>query len=163
MSRFFRSGGNDSSSDSSSEEEDIYSDEEQQIQDNVEQDSDDDSAFPSDDSDDDSSDSDAAKGASRFLVDASSDEDSSDDEDRAKARSAEAKRADELDGAIKQIENGQKNGDWTLISNGQCAPLWDGMLSSGMSPWRRKFTPHGRVIEKRRDSLHAALPPRNDA
>ncbi|KAJ2969014.1 hypothetical protein NQ176_g8887 [Zarea fungicola] len=118
MSRFFRRGGDDSSSDSSSDEEELYSDnEEQEIQDNgSDQEDSDDSAFPSDDDSDDSSSDDDAQGKNRFLKDASSDSEDSDDEARAKVRSAKTKFSDELDGSIKQIENGEKNGDWTLIS-----------------------------------------------
>ncbi|KAG6013774.1 Translation initiation factor 3 subunit c [Claviceps lovelessii] len=117
MSRFFR-GGEDSSSDSSSDEEELYSDEEQQQQQqgSDQDDSDDsDDMNDSDDSDDSSSD-DGAGGANRFLRDAASDSESEEEEVRAKVKSAKDKRLDELDASIKQIENGQKNGDWTLIS-----------------------------------------------
>ncbi|KAG6011128.1 Translation initiation factor 3 subunit c [Claviceps pusilla] len=117
MSRFFR-GGEDSSSDSSSDEEELYSDEEQQQhQQGSDQDDSDDSddMNDSDDSDDSSSD-DGAGGANRFLRDAASDSESEEEEVRAKVKSAKDKRLDELDASIKQIENGQKNGDWTLIS-----------------------------------------------
>ena len=124
MSRFFR-GGDDSSSDSSSDEEELYSDEEEagekQKQDDSDKDSDED-ASDDEDSDDDSSDDSVGgpQGASRFLKGGlSSDSENSDDEVRAKVRSAKDKRLDELDTSIKQIENGQKNGDWTLISAGK--------------------------------------------
>jgi translation initiation factor 3 subunit C len=50
-----------------------------------------------------------------------SDSEGSDDEVRDKVKSAQVKRLDELETSIKQIENGQKNGDWTLISNGMAA------------------------------------------
>ncbi|KAI9147973.1 Eukaryotic translation initiation factor 3 subunit C [Paramyrothecium foliicola] len=119
MSRFFR-GGDDSSSESSSDEEDLYSEEEEeqkvnQAQDDSEEDSDED--MSEEDSDDDSSDDgDARQGASKFLKDADSESDDSEDEIRDKVKSAKDKRLDELDSSIKQIENGQKNGDWTLIS-----------------------------------------------
>lgn len=118
MSRFFR-GGEDSSSDSSSDEEELYSEEEEQ-QDIEQNDSDDsDDMDDSDDSDESSSD-DEAGGANRFLRDAASDSDSEEEEVRAKVKSAKDKRLDELEASIKQIENGQKNGDWTLISAGMC-------------------------------------------
>ncbi|KAK3182435.1 Translation initiation factor 3 subunit c [Lecanicillium sp. MT-2017a] len=114
MSRFFRRGGDDSSSESSSDEEDLYQDEEGQ---EFEQDDSDMDDSDMADSDDDSSDDSSDEGGNRFLKDASSDEDDSDDEQRAKVRSAKTKRMDELEGSIKQIENGQKNGDWSLISS----------------------------------------------
>jgi DNA-binding NarL/FixJ family response regulator len=64
-------------------------------------------------------------GANWFLKDASSESEDSDEEVRGKVKSAKDKRLDELDASIKQIENGQKNGDWTLISNGRFLP-WGG-------------------------------------
>jgi translation initiation factor 3 subunit C len=112
MSRFFR-GGDDSSSDSSSDEEELYSEEEEEEQ---QQDSQEDSSEA--DSDDSSSDDEGGRGINKFLKDASSDSEDSDDEVRAKVKSAKDKRLDELESSIKQIENGQKNGDWTLISAG---------------------------------------------
>ncbi|KAK2681700.1 hypothetical protein RAB80_003493 [Fusarium oxysporum f. sp. vasinfectum] len=93
MSRFFR-GGDDSSSDNSQEDSSEA------------------------DSDDSSSDDEGGRGINKFLKDASSDSEDSDDEVRAKVKSAKDKRLDELESSIKQIENGQKNGDWTLISAG---------------------------------------------
>lgn len=116
MSRFFR-GGEDSSSDSSSDEEELYSDEE--VQQAVDQnDSDDSDDMEDTDQSEDSSSDDEAGGANRFLRDAASDSESEEEEVRAKVKSAKAKQRDELDASIKQIENGQKNGDWTLISAG---------------------------------------------
>jgi translation initiation factor 3 subunit C len=112
MSRFFR-GGDDSSSDSSSDEEELYSEEEEEEE---QQDSQEDSSEA--DSDDSSSDDEGGRGINKFLKDASSDSEDSDDEVRAKVKSAKDKRLDELESSIKQIENGQKNGDWTLISAG---------------------------------------------
>lgn len=119
MSRFFR-GGDDSSSESSSDEEELYSEEEEedqvnQGQDDSDEDSDD---MSDDDSDDSSSDGDVRQGASKFLKDADSESEESDVEERDKVRSTKDKRLIELDASIKQIENGQKNGDWTLISAG---------------------------------------------
>ena len=121
-SRFFR-GGDDSSSDSSSEEEELLT-EEEESEDKQQDDSDDsDEESEDDDDDDDSGDSDGdgprKGGANWFLKDASSESEDSDDEVRAKVRSAKDKRLDELDSSIKLIENGQKNGDWTLISGGE--------------------------------------------
>ncbi|KAJ3474067.1 hypothetical protein NLG97_g10008 [Lecanicillium saksenae] len=116
MSRFFRRGGDDSSSDSSSDEEELYSDNEQQDFQDDGSDQEDDSDFPEDSDDDDSSSDDEGGGGNRFLRDADSDSDDSDDEARRKARSYETKFNDELEGSIKQIENGEKNGDWSLIS-----------------------------------------------
>ena len=123
MSKFFR-GGEDSSTDSSSDEEELYSGEEEE-EDQVAKDSDADSDEEDDDDDDDDSDDDSSdesvggkQGAGRFLKDFDSDSEDSDDEVRAKVKSAKDKRLDELEALIKQIENGQKNGDWTLISTG---------------------------------------------
>ncbi|KAI8717874.1 Eukaryotic translation initiation factor 3 subunit C [Fusarium sp. LHS14.1] len=114
MSRFFR-GGDDSSTDSSSDEEELYSEEEEEEEE--QEDSQEESS--QEDSDSDDSDEGGVKktGASAFLVGQSdSDSDESDDEHRGKVKSAKDKRLDELEASIKQIENGQKNGDWTLIS-----------------------------------------------
>ncbi|UPL03619.1 hypothetical protein LCI18_014553 [Fusarium solani-melongenae] len=114
MSRFFR-GGDDSSTDSSSDEEELYSEEEEEEEE--QEDSQEESS--QEDSDSDDSDDGGVKktGASAFLVGQSdSDSDESDDEHRGKVKSAKDKRLDELEASIKQIENGQKNGDWTLIS-----------------------------------------------
>ncbi|CAM1510368.1 Fc.00g007030.m01.CDS01 [Cosmosporella sp. VM-42] len=114
MSRFFR-GGDDSSSDSSSDEEELYSEEEEEeLKEDSEEDSDEASE---EDSDESSSDEEGTKqGASKFLKGEDSESDESDEEVRAKVKSAKDKRLDELEASIKQIENGQKNGDWTLIS-----------------------------------------------
>lgn len=122
-SRFFR-GGDDSSSDSSSDEEELLTEEEEsedQQKDDSEEDSDEQSDEDDDDDDSDDSDGDGPSkgGANWFLKDASSESEDSDDEVRAKVKSAKDKRLDELDSSIKQIENGQKNGDWTLISAGE--------------------------------------------
>ncbi|RSL50564.1 Eukaryotic translation initiation factor 3 subunit C [Fusarium sp. AF-6] len=114
MSRFFR-GGDDSSTDSSSDEEELYSEEEEEEEE--QEDSQEESS--QEDSDSDDSDDGGVKktGASAFLLGQSdSDSDDSDEEQRGKVKSAKDKRLDELEASIKQIENGQKNGDWTLIS-----------------------------------------------
>lgn len=130
MSRFFR-GGDDSSSESSSDEEELLSEEEEEAEEQtkkqVQKDSDDDSddMDSDEDSDEDSDDSEEGVkkgGANWFLKDASSESEDSDEEVRAKVKSAKDKRLDELEASIKQIENGQKNGDWTLISNGRSPP-----------------------------------------
>lgn len=125
MSRFFR-GGDDSSTDSSSDEEELYSGDEQDPKvDGDESDSDSDEDASDDDSDDSSSSDEGGnrQGASKFLKDFDSESEDSDDEVRAKVKSAKDKRLDELDASIKQIENGQKNGDWTLISAGRQPPF----------------------------------------
>ncbi|KAK2590433.1 Translation initiation factor 3 subunit c [Conoideocrella luteorostrata] len=152
MSRFFR-GGEDSSSDSSSDEEELYSEEEEQ-QDLKQDDSDDsDDMDDSDDSDDSSSD-DEAGGANRFLRDAASDSDSEEEEVRAKVKSAKDKRLDELEASIKLIDNGQKNGDWTLISaefdklSRQVSRMQDG----GKTP-----KPYIRIIAELEDFMNETL------
>ncbi|PHH80398.1 hypothetical protein CDD82_1764 [Ophiocordyceps australis] len=133
MSRFFR-GGDDSSSDSSTDEEELYSGEEDG-QDVDQQDSDGDSDNGSQEDSEASSSSDEGgnrQGPNKFLKDAASESEDSDEEVRAKIKSAKDKRLDELESSIKQIENGQKNGDWTLISteydklNKQVTKLPDG-------------------------------------
>lgn len=50
-----------------------------------------------------------------------SDSDDSDDESnvKRKAKSQKDKRIDEMETAVKSIENGQKNNDWNLISTGK--------------------------------------------
>ncbi|RSL97417.1 Eukaryotic translation initiation factor 3 subunit C [Fusarium oligoseptatum] len=114
MSRFFR-GGDDSSTDSSSDEEELYSEEEEEEEEQEEEQEE----SSQEDSDSDDSDDGGVKktGASAFLLGQSdSDSDDSDEEQRGKVKSAKDKRLDELEASIKQIENGQKNGDWTLIS-----------------------------------------------
>ncbi|KAH6893502.1 eukaryotic translation initiation factor 3 [Thelonectria olida] len=152
MSRFFR-GGDDSSSESSSDEEELYSEEEEEEQEVGSQgDSDEDSQDESDENADSDSDSDEV-GANKFLKDVSSESEDSDDEVRAKVRSAKDKRLDELEASIKQIENGQKNGDWTLIStefdklNRQVTKL------TGAKPPR----PYIRILAELEDFMNEAL------
>ncbi|KAH8594710.1 eukaryotic translation initiation factor 3 subunit C [Bisporella sp. PMI_857] len=115
MSRFFSKGDTDSES-SSSDEEELYSDEEEEEENNDsdEEDSDDDD----DDDSDSSSDSDGPRtGANRFMKDAGSESDSdSDGEDRKVVKSAKDKRFEELEGIIKNIDNGKKINDWGVIS-----------------------------------------------
>jgi translation initiation factor 3 subunit C len=122
MSRFFRSGGDDSSSESSSDEEELYSGEEDKEldQEKSEEESDE---FENSDEESEEAEKEAGgeqkQGAFRFLRDnVQSDSEGSDDEVRDKVKSAQVKRLDELETSIKLIENGQKNGDWTLISTG---------------------------------------------
>ncbi|PTB38380.1 Translation initiation factor 3 subunit c [Trichoderma asperellum] len=121
MSRFFRSGGDDSSSESSSDEEELYSGEEDQELDQEQSEEESDEFEQSEDESEEADDKEAGdqkQGAFRFLRDnVQSDSEGSDDEVRDKVKSAQVKRLDELETSIKQIENGQKNGDWTLISN----------------------------------------------
>jgi translation initiation factor 3 subunit C len=119
-SRFFR-GGNDSSSDSSSDEEELTSEEELEeqkkgAQDDSDEESDEESE--EEESDEESSDDEGGpKGAMKFLKDESeSESEDSDEEKPGIVKSAKDKRLEELDACIKQIENGQKNGDWSLIS-----------------------------------------------
>lgn len=123
MSRFFR-GGDDSSSDSSSDEEELYSGEEEEEKKKIDHDDSEgsDSEGSEEESEEGSSDDEDGKGqgASKFLKDFDSESDESDEDVRAKVKSAKDKRLDELEASIKQIENGQKNGDWTLISAGMC-------------------------------------------
>lgn len=138
MSRFWR--GDDSSTDSSSDEEDLLSEEESEDEKQEQQpkkqqdaddseDEDDSDDMGSDDSDDSDDSEDVKKGgANWFLKDASSESEDSDEEVRGKVKSAKDKRLDELDASIKQIENGQKNGDWTLISNGRFFLPWGWFL-----------------------------------
>ncbi|KAK5997476.1 Eukaryotic translation initiation factor 3 subunit C [Cladobotryum mycophilum] len=156
MSRFFRRPGDESSSESSSDDEELYAneDEEQQSQ---EEESEEDSAFGNDsdeESSEDSDDEDGKKGASRFLRDAASDSSDSDDEVRAKVKSAKLKRLDELESSIKLIENGQKNGDWSLISaefdklNRQVTKLQD----AGKTP-----KPYVKVIADLEDLLNETI------
>ncbi|KAF7557345.1 hypothetical protein G7046_g6062 [Stylonectria norvegica] len=154
MSRFFR-GGDDSSTDSSSDDEELYSEEEEETTKKTKQeDSDDDSDDASEeDSDDSSSDDEGGKGYSKFLKDAS-DSEESDEDVRAKVKSAKDKRLDELEASIKQIENGQKNGDWTLISaeydklNRQVAKFQD----AGKTP-----KPYIRIIAELEDFMNESL------
>jgi translation initiation factor 3 subunit C len=163
MSRFFR-GGDDSSTESSSDEEDLLSEEEEEQDQKQKQTQDDDSDEESDsddmesdeDSDEDSDDEEGVKkgGANWFLKDASSESEDSDEEVRAKVKSAKDKRLDELEASIKQIENGQKNGDWTLISNEfdklnrQVARLQE----SGKTP-----KPYIRIVAELEDFMNEAL------
>jgi translation initiation factor 3 subunit C len=120
MSRFFR-GGDDSSSESSSDEEELYSGEEEEEQkSDVEDSSEEEDEDEEQESDEESTDDEGAakKGANRFMVsDDESESDESDAEETHKVKSAKDKRFDELEATINSITNGQKNGDWSLISS----------------------------------------------
>ncbi|PFH61371.1 hypothetical protein XA68_17549 [Ophiocordyceps unilateralis] len=156
MSRFFR-GGDDSSSDSSSDEEELYPGEEEDDQalEKGDSDSDEDEEASENDSDS-SSDDDAGgrQGASKFLKDFDSESEDSDNEVRAKVKSAKDKRLDELESSVKQIENGQKNGDWTLMSaefdklNRQVAKF----QASGKTP-----KPYIRILAELEDFMNEAI------
>ncbi|KAF4975128.1 hypothetical protein FZEAL_8043 [Fusarium zealandicum] len=153
MSRFFRSG-DDSSSESSSEEEELYSEEEEE----EEQDDSQEGSSDAEESDSDKASGDEKEGGKGlagkgFLKGESSDSDESEDEVRGKVKSAKDKRLDELEASIKQIENGQKNGDWTLISaeydklNRQVAKL----------PGSKTPKPYIRIIAELEDFMNESL------
>ncbi|RCI16629.1 hypothetical protein L249_3333, partial [Ophiocordyceps polyrhachis-furcata BCC 54312] len=155
MSKFFH--GDDSSSDSLSDEEELYSGEEEEDQAPEKDDSDSDSDEDASDNDSDSSSDDDAggrQGASKFLKDFDSESEDSDIEVRAKVKSAKDKRLDELEASVKQIENGQKNGDWTLISaefdklNRQVAKF----QTSGKTP-----KPYIRIIAELENFMNEAI------
>ncbi|RDA93768.1 hypothetical protein CP533_0275 [Ophiocordyceps camponoti-saundersi (nom. inval.)] len=155
MSKFFH--GDDSSSDSLSDEEELYSGEEEEDQAAEKGDSDSDSDEDASDNDSDSSSDDDAggrQGASKFLKDFDSESEDSDVEVRAKVKSAKDKRLDELEASVKQIENGQKNGDWTLMSaefdklNRQVAKFQTG----GKTP-----KPYIRIIAELEDFMNEAI------
>ena len=119
MSRFFR-GGDDSSSDSSSDEEELYSEEEEEEEKSHDEDEDESEEDEEEEEAEGSSDDEGAqkKGASRFMVDVSSESEESDVETTTKVKSAKDKRFEELEATITAITNGKKNGDWGLISSG---------------------------------------------
>ena len=119
MSRFFR-GGDDSSSDSSSDEEELYSEEEEEEKSEKAADEDESEEDEDEEEAEESSDDEGAqkKGASRFMVDVSSESEESDVEATTKVKSAKDKRFEELEATITAITNGKKNGDWSLISAG---------------------------------------------
>jgi translation initiation factor 3 subunit C len=108
MSRFLRSTSDtESDSESSSDNESQYSEDD----------------FSSDEesyhSDDQQADADDQPKKSRFLK-GGSDSDSDDEStQKRQARSQKDKRLDEMEAAVRAIENGQKNNDWNLISTGK--------------------------------------------
>lgn len=133
MSRFFR-GGDDSSSDSSSDEEELYSEEEEEAKSEKSEDDNESEEEEEEEEAEESSDDEGTqkKGASRFMVDVSSESEESDVETTTKVKSAKDKRLEELEATITAIANGKKNGDWGLISseldklNRQAQKLGDG-------------------------------------
>ncbi|KAI8641520.1 eukaryotic translation initiation factor 3 subunit 8 N-terminus-domain-containing protein [Parasitella parasitica] len=103
MSRFFRSSDTESDSDTSSDNDSQYS------QSDSEYDSDAESYH---------SEAEEEQPKNRFLK-GGSDSDDSDDEssNKRQAKSQKDKRIEEMETAVKAIENGQKNNDWNLISS----------------------------------------------
>lgn len=106
MSRFFRSASDSESDSETSDNESFISDEElssseEESEEEVEQEQ--------------------QPKKSRFLKGAGSDSDEDSDEEfgrKRQVKSAKDKQLDEMQNSIKAIENGQKNNDWGLISNG---------------------------------------------
>ncbi|ORE08810.1 hypothetical protein BCV72DRAFT_303346 [Rhizopus microsporus var. microsporus] len=102
MSRFFRSTSDTESETDSSENESVYSQSDSEY-----------------DSEAESYHSEAAQDQpkNRFLKGGSDSEDSDDETSRKRqARSQKDKRLEEMENAVKAIENGQKNNDWNLIA-----------------------------------------------
>ncbi|KAG1180489.1 hypothetical protein G6F70_002222 [Rhizopus microsporus] len=102
MSRFFRSTSDTESETDSSENESLYSQSDSEY-----------------DSEAESYHSEAAQDQpkNRFLKGGSDSEDSDDETSRKRqARSQKDKRLEEMENAVKAIENGQKNNDWSLIA-----------------------------------------------
>ncbi|KAL1880778.1 hypothetical protein VTK73DRAFT_5163 [Phialemonium thermophilum] len=116
-SRFFRAG-DDSSTESSSEEELYSEEEEEQEEEQEEEEESEEESEEGDESSEESSDDEAGKrkGASRFMLDVSSESEESDVETTTRVKSAKDKRFEELEATITAIANGQKNGDWDRIS-----------------------------------------------
>ncbi|KAI8075815.1 eukaryotic translation initiation factor 3 subunit 8 N-terminus-domain-containing protein [Gilbertella persicaria] len=102
MSRFFRSSDTESDSDTSSDNESLYS------QSDSDYDSDNESHH---------SEQQEEQPKNRFLKGGSDSDDSDDEGDKKRqAKSQKDKRIEEMETAVKAIENGQKNNDWNLIS-----------------------------------------------
>ncbi|CEP14533.1 hypothetical protein [Parasitella parasitica] len=103
MSRFFRSSDTESDSDTSSDNDSQYSQS--------------DSEYDSDAESYHSEAEEEQQPKNRFLK-GGSDSDDSDDEssNKRQAKSQKDKRIEEMETAVKAIENGQKNNDWNLIS-----------------------------------------------
>jgi hypothetical protein len=105
MSRFFRSSDTESDSDSSTDNDSQYS------QSDSEYDSDAESYHSEVEED---------QPKNRFLKGGSDSEDSDDESNKKRqAKSQKDKRVEEMETAVKAIENGQKNNDWNLISTGK--------------------------------------------
>ena len=129
MSRFFAGGSSDS--ETSSSEEELYgsSSEESGSEDSEEESEENDSDESDDsydsDSDDSADEGDKKKGASFFLRkkflkgDVSDSDSESDDESKRVVKSAKDKLIDEIDIAIKAIDNAKKINDWVVISSGK--------------------------------------------
>ncbi|KAI9267124.1 eukaryotic translation initiation factor 3 subunit 8 N-terminus-domain-containing protein [Helicostylum pulchrum] len=102
MSRFFRSSDTESSDSDSSDNDSQYSHSDSEYDSDAE-------SYHSEAEDD--------QPKNRFLK-GGSDSDDSDDESNKKrqAKSQKDKRIEEMETAVKAIENGQKNNDWNLIS-----------------------------------------------
>ncbi|KAI8382308.1 eukaryotic translation initiation factor 3 subunit 8 N-terminus-domain-containing protein [Blakeslea trispora] len=103
MSRFFRSSDTESDSDtSSSDNESLYSQSDSEYDSDAE-------SHHSEQRDD--------QPKNRFLKGGSDSDDSDDEGDRKRqAKSQKDKRVEEMETAVKAIENGQKNNDWNLIA-----------------------------------------------
>ncbi|KAI8356567.1 eukaryotic translation initiation factor 3 subunit 8 N-terminus-domain-containing protein [Choanephora cucurbitarum] len=103
MSRFFRSSDTESDSDtSSSDNESLYSQSDSEYDSDAE-------SYHSEQRDD--------QPKNRFLKGGSDSDDSDDEGDRKRqAKSQKDKRYEEMETAVKAIENGQKNNDWNLIA-----------------------------------------------
>lgn len=111
-SRFFRSATDSESETESSDNESFISDEElSSDEEEIE-------------ADDDLKGDDQPK-KNRFLKGGSDSEEDSEDEEggRRQIKSQKDKRYEEMESCVKTIENGEKNNDWTLISNGKCIQL----------------------------------------
>jgi translation initiation factor 3 subunit C len=111
-SRFFRSATDSESETESSDNESFISDEElSSDEEEIEADED----LKGDDQ----------PKKNRFLKGGSDSELDSEDEEggRRQIKSQKDKRYEEMESCVKTIENGEKNNDWTLISNGKCIQL----------------------------------------
>jgi translation initiation factor 3 subunit C len=108
MSRFFRSTSDTESDSESSDNESLYSQSEDDYS------SSDEESYHSQDEQE----ADQPK-KSRFLKGGSDSDDSDDESSRKRqAKSQKDKRVEEMETAVKAIENGQKNSDWNLIATG---------------------------------------------
>lgn len=116
MSRFFHGGLSDS--ESSSDEEELYSGSEEESQ---EEESSAEESEAEEAGEEESSDEEG--GGNKFLAGAQSD-DSDDDEGKRTVKSAKDKRAEEIEGIIKLIENAKKINDWVVISAGEFIWRW---------------------------------------
>lgn len=107
MSRFFRSASDSESDSETSDNESFISDEEL--------------SSSEEESSEEEIEQEQQPKKSRFLKGAGSDSDEDSDEEfgrKRQVKSAKDKQLDEMQNSIRAIENGQKNNDWGLISNG---------------------------------------------